>query len=242
MRFMMRLMLTTLSIAALCAGSALAGNVTIPHNFQAGTPAVADNVDENFEAVRVEVNDNNTRISTNASNITTNTTNISTNASAVTTNRNSISSNAANIIDITTELDSMPGIAFVQQSGSAALTSSYANIMSVTINAPSTGFVFVTATGMIQVSGKTNNGANEYSSVYVGMSDVSNTSPDSRTRFYISGIGPSGSYEIPYSVQNAYPVNAGSNTFYLVGIENGGSGSGAIYFSQMTAIFIRNNL
>lgn len=214
MRFMMRLMLTTLSIAALCAGSALAGNVTIPHNFQAGTPAVADNVDQNFEAVRVEVNDNNSRINTNAS----------------------------DIIDITTELDSTPGIAYVLQSGSSGLTSSYTNIMSVTIDAPATGFVFVTATGMIQLSGKTNSSSSEYGSIYVGMSSTSNGTPVSRTRFYISGTGPSGSFEIPYGVQNVFPVSTGSNTFYLVGLENGGSGTGTVWFSQLTAIFIRNSL
>lgn len=99
MRIIMRMMLTTLSIAALCAGSASAGNVTIPNDFQAGTPAVADDVDENFEAVRVEVNDNNTRISTNASNISTNTSNISNNTANINANATDIQNKG--LIDVT---------------------------------------------------------------------------------------------------------------------------------------------
>ncbi len=40
-----------------------AGNVTIPNNFTSGTPAVAADVNANFNAVAVEINDNDSRIS-----------------------------------------------------------------------------------------------------------------------------------------------------------------------------------
>lgn len=45
-----------------------AGEVTLPNNFTSGTPAVAAQVNANFNAVATEVNDNNTRISNNTSN------------------------------------------------------------------------------------------------------------------------------------------------------------------------------
>ena len=208
------LTLITLNVAALGIGPAMAGQVGTLNIFQANTPAVAQDVNDNFTAVETAVNDNDDRIDANES----------------------------NIVDINTELDSVPGVAFVKQASSASLTGSYSNIMSITVNVPSSGYVFTTATGMIQVSNKTSSSSSDYCSVYVGMSDASNTNPDTYTRFYISGIGPSGSFNIPYSVQHVYPVTTGSNTFYLVGIENGGSGSAGVWYSQITAIFIKNSL
>jgi hypothetical protein len=42
--------------------TAAASEVTIPNDFTAGTPAVADDVDENFQAVKTAVDDNHNRI------------------------------------------------------------------------------------------------------------------------------------------------------------------------------------
>lgn len=60
------LMLIILNAAALGIGPVLAGQVGTLIDFKGGTPAVADDVDQNFSDVRDEVNDNDTRISTNA--------------------------------------------------------------------------------------------------------------------------------------------------------------------------------
>ncbi len=49
-------------------GTALAGDVTIPNTFTAGTRAVAAEVNANFDALAAEVNDNNARIADNARN------------------------------------------------------------------------------------------------------------------------------------------------------------------------------
>jgi hypothetical protein len=97
MKILALLILITLNIAALGIGPALAGTVTIPNDFVAGTSAVADEVDENFNAVATEVNDNNTRIQTNETNISANTANISANNTQITTNTTGIGTNATAI-------------------------------------------------------------------------------------------------------------------------------------------------
>jgi hypothetical protein len=54
---------TLLSLSLmLAAGAAWAGELTVPHDFQAGERARAAEVNENFDEVVIEVNDNNTRI------------------------------------------------------------------------------------------------------------------------------------------------------------------------------------
>lgn len=58
--------LTTLALAAL-ALPVIASDVTIPNEFTAGTPARAGEVNANFSALAQAVNDNDTRISDNAS-------------------------------------------------------------------------------------------------------------------------------------------------------------------------------
>ena len=119
---------------------------------------------------------------------------------------------------------------------SLALGGTYSNIITLPITAPTAGYVFLTANGMLQLSGKTTAG---YSSIYVGITNVSGGSPASNnyTRFYLDS-SQAGSYEIPYGVHAIFPVTAGLNTFYLVGIENGTSGSGAAYFNRLTVLFV----
>jgi hypothetical protein len=90
MKILALLMLIALNVAALGIGPVLAGSVTIPNDFEAGTAAVADEVDENFKAVATEVNDNNTRIETNATNISDNDTRITTNTTGISTNATAI--------------------------------------------------------------------------------------------------------------------------------------------------------
>jgi len=49
--------------------STYAGEVTVPHTFQAGTPAVAAEVNQNFAAVETAINDNAADITANANDI-----------------------------------------------------------------------------------------------------------------------------------------------------------------------------
>lgn len=63
-------------IASLAMPATWAGDLTIPNSFTAETPAVAAEVNANFDAVEQEVDDNNTRINTNTGNINTHETRI----------------------------------------------------------------------------------------------------------------------------------------------------------------------
>ena len=88
MKTLTRLIVITLSIVALAAWSAWAGELTIPNTFTAGTTAVASEVNDNFSAVETEVVDN-------ALDITANTGNIATNASAIATKQNRVTGTCA---------------------------------------------------------------------------------------------------------------------------------------------------
>lgn len=63
-------------ISIIVSTQTLAGDLTLPNSFQAGTPAVAADVNANFNAVEQEVDDNNDRINTNTGNISTHETRI----------------------------------------------------------------------------------------------------------------------------------------------------------------------
>ena len=60
-----------------------AGDLTIPNTFNAGTRAVASEVNANFNAVETAVDDNDFRITTNSANIDINSTDITTNAADI---------------------------------------------------------------------------------------------------------------------------------------------------------------
>jgi len=66
MKKMIQMMIYTIAAAMYCSGFALAGDVSIPNSFTAGTPAVASEVNENFAVIEAEVNDNDARITENA--------------------------------------------------------------------------------------------------------------------------------------------------------------------------------
>ncbi|MFC1771755.1 formylglycine-generating enzyme family protein [Pseudomonadota bacterium] len=103
----MKKSLFSISIAAILASASVtisAGTVTIPNTFTAGTPAVADEVNANFTAVKGAVDDNAGDIATNTGNITTNTGAIATNTGNITTNTNAISVNTGNITTNTTAI------------------------------------------------------------------------------------------------------------------------------------------
>ncbi len=71
-------------IGLVAAGSlAMAGHVTIPHQFEGGKKAMALEVNANFDAVKNAVNDNDGRIGVNERNITSNATAVKNNRDAI---------------------------------------------------------------------------------------------------------------------------------------------------------------
>jgi hypothetical protein len=94
------LMLIILNVIALGIDPVLAGQVGTLIDFDAGTPAVADDVDQNFNTVAAEVNDNAADINDNAAAI-------NDNAAAINDNAAAINVNAAAISDNDERLDAM---------------------------------------------------------------------------------------------------------------------------------------
>lgn len=81
----MRTKITILAIAAICSiNMASAGDVTGLTTFTSGTPAVASEVNENFNAVKTAVDDNNSRITANFAATEDNDNGIDANAAAIT--------------------------------------------------------------------------------------------------------------------------------------------------------------
>ena len=209
---------------------AWAGSVTVPNTFVSGTPAKASEVNDNFSAVKSAVNDNDGRI-------TTNTTNISNKQDRVIGTcppGRSIRVISANGL-VTCEPDNSSAVKSIN-SGTYTLTDSYTDAASISVNVPANGYVLVMASGMIQLTAKS---AGFYSSIYVGVSQYTNTAPTASdyTKFYLDQ-NQVGSYEIPYSVQGLFQVTTGAYTFYLEGRNNGTSGSGTLFYSRLTALFI----
>ncbi len=76
--------ITVLGFLFIISNIVFGGEVTIPNTFSANTTAVASDVNENFSAVKIEVDDNSFNISTNANNIAINSSNIDAKQSRVT--------------------------------------------------------------------------------------------------------------------------------------------------------------
>ncbi len=103
--------LTFMFISIICfilSGPASADSVILPNTFTAGSPAVAAEVNANFDAVKSSVDDNDARITVNESDIDANTARITVNESdidantaRITVNESDIDANTANI-DINT--------------------------------------------------------------------------------------------------------------------------------------------
>lgn len=98
----------------LIATNGFASEVSITNTFSSGTPAKADEVNQNFTDIKTAVDDNNSRISantatttSNASQITSNTTAISGNTTAISGNTGTINTLGTSINANTTNIDSL---------------------------------------------------------------------------------------------------------------------------------------
>jgi hypothetical protein len=93
------LILVILNVVALGISPVSAGQVGELNSFTGGTPAIAEDVNENFEEIQTAVNDNDLRISDNGQNTTTNTTAIANNTSNI--NQNTADIQNKGLIDVT---------------------------------------------------------------------------------------------------------------------------------------------
>lgn len=103
-----------LPFLALVWTSAQAGQLTIPNTFQANTPAVAAQVNANFNAVEIAVDDNHTRITALENGAASNTTQISELENQVMTLQNLVADLQAQVADLETLVANMPSAETLQ--------------------------------------------------------------------------------------------------------------------------------
>jgi len=105
-----------------------------------------------------------------------------------------------------------PGVANIQTGSYAALTSSVLSVASRFIDAPAPGFVFVSATAVVEFDNRTNQG--HY--VEIALSELQNAFSSKAQEFDVSIPGGEyGHYYETVTVTGLFEVAAGVHTFYL---------------------------
>ncbi len=215
----------TAAAALLISSTAWAGALTIPNTFTAGTPAVAADVNVNFTAAKTAVDDNNTRINTNAASAATNTTDI-----------------AGNATNITALQSAKPGYARAVGGATYAtgipLTATGKAVVTLTMNAPASGFAIVTGQ-MKATLVHTLNTLNVYGMKISAIAgDVA--SDYDATFVHVRAKQPTEIYAKLLTATTVIPVVAGANIIYLNAYVPAGSTQGAINQPKLTAIYVPN--
>lgn len=121
------------------------------------------------------------------------------------------------------------------------LDNSYQDILSLKLTAPKKGYVVLTGSGIAQVLSAT--GTPE-GWLELSIGPVSNGSNNgNETAVELPGI-PGGNVYIrqPFSLTSVFPVNAGINRFYLVGIQDPNPNQWSVMFPKLTALFVESRL
>jgi len=109
-----------------------ASDVTLSHTFTAGTPARADEVNQNFADIKRAVDDNNSRITGTETTLSGNTAAITTNSATITSNTTAINSNStaitANTADITTHASAIAGHSSAIATNTSTITANTTDI------------------------------------------------------------------------------------------------------------------
>lgn len=154
----------------------------------------------------------------------------------------SVSGNSSVVLPIESivsqEIQNEAGVAENSTNSTVSLTANSLvmdNIASVTVNAPSNGYVLVIAS--LELSA--NHVAGSTTSVNIGVSTSPTSLPtngDVETR--LGSTLPTGGYDHAVTVHSVFSATAGSNTYYLNGDLNTGSSTATALDTQLSAIFI----
>ena len=121
------------------------------------------------------------------------------------------------------------------------LDNSYQNVLSLSLSAPKKGYVVLTASGICQVLSAT--GTPE-GWINLSIGPVSNASNNgNETTVELPGIPGGNVYSrYPFSITAVFPANAGTNHFYLVGIQDPNPNQWSVMFPKLTALFVESRL
>lgn len=226
--------------------TASAGALTIPNTFTAGTPAVAADVNTNFSAIKTAVDDNDARINTvtasaatNASDVFTNSRSIGLNSSDINANTTNIAGNATNI---TALQSAKPGYARAVGGTSVfagiGLTGTGKAVVTLTMNAPASGFAVVTGRMMATIVHTLNTQNTYVLKISAIAGDVADDYDSSFV--HVRAKQPTEIYAKMITATAVIPVVAGANIIYLNAASLVGGTSGQINMAKLTAIYVPN--
>jgi len=122
-------------------------------------------------------------------------------------------------ISATETLDE-PGVASINQSVTTALDGTVQTLQQRSISVPAAGYCLVM--GSVEAQAIHNNGLT--TNALFGVSDAVGVLPGTQDfNLTIPSGAPTGTYVLPVTVHGLFTVNAGPNTFYLLGDETSGS-------------------
>jgi len=212
-----------LIVAVLSTGSplsvSLASDLAVTKTWAGGEVLLANDLNTNFTDTETAVNSKQNRVTGTCS------------GTAITAiNANGTVACATTLVNGITSVDSSP---------LTGLVSTYTDKLQISVNVPADGYVHVIATGMINLTGKTNASVSDFASVYVGVTNSAGTSPLSGnyTRFSRSGTDATGDYSIPYTAQAVFQVLSGTRFFYLTGKNDGGSGTASLWYNRIVVTY-----
>ena len=118
------------------------------------------------------------------------------------------------------------------------LTNSYQNLLSITLSAPSAGYVVLTGSGYLKMLYE---GGTGWASVSIGTNSGS-ANTENETAVEIPAGSPNGGYNYPFSLTTVLSVEAGDHNFYMVGIRDPNPGTYYANSLKLTAIFVKARL
>jgi hypothetical protein len=239
-------MMIVLSILAMNCGAAMADEAKIPNNFQSGTPAFAEEVNENFSAVKDAVDDNFSRINKKQNRITgtcpsgqsirvvndDGTVDCEADSDSggdiTAVNPGTFMSGGGQSGAVTLDVSGMPGVDYVESSKSHYMTTTDAEILSQTITVPTTGYVMAFFGGMAAINHSGN--ADRYIRCWISTTGNQNDRGKSLRIYNIPASTPDELYTYNVSTFCVFPVNHGSTKIYAMGDSNSSSSSKNTYF------------
>lgn len=136
-----------------------------------------------------------------------------------------------------TEILNEAGVAETSNSSATVLTQDVNindTIDTVTVNAPTDGYVFVIATAEVEINHVNTLATN----ANFGVSATTALPSNGDVELRIDAVLPSAVYDYPVTVQAIFPASAGPNTYHFIGDQNSSSGEIFVLDRQVSAIFV----
>jgi len=147
-----------------------------------------------------------------------------------------------------TQVHAITGVEFefAATDESIELTNSYEDLVTLTLRAPTSGYVVLTGSGTLTLTTFTSTVEPVWAWAGISIGRISGASNnENETGIEIpSAEGGGKSYRYPFSITTVIPVKRGVNNFYMVGIRDPNTAYSTWYATglKLTAIFVRRRL